>query len=145
MKTVLVPIDFSDATEPVIDVAKEMNAAFGGKIVFLHVSEAEPVFIGYEPGPESVREAVAEQFKAEHSNLHAVKARFDGSGKEVVALHVQGPPAEKIVEEASRLKADLIVVGSHGHGALYHLLAGSVTSGILKHAPCPVLVVPVRK
>jgi nucleotide-binding universal stress UspA family protein len=111
----------------------------------LHVSEADPLFVGYEPGPGSVREAVADQFKAEHAHLHATKARFDGSGLEVAALHIQGVPAEKIVEESARLGAGLVVMGSHGHGALRHLLAGSVTSGVLKHSPCPVLVVPVPK
>ena len=49
---------------------------------------------------------------------------------------------EAIVEEAQRLKADMIIVGSHHHGTFYNLIIGSMTSGVLKRAGCPVLVVP---
>jgi nucleotide-binding universal stress UspA family protein len=49
---------------------------------------------------------------------------------------------ESIVAEAQRLNADMIVVGSHHHGALYNLVVGSVTGDVLKRAKCPVLVVP---
>ena len=57
----------------------------------------------------------------------------------------QGPTIETIIEEAGRLKVDMIVVGSHGHGAMYQLLVGSVSEGVLHRATCPVLVVPARK
>jgi nucleotide-binding universal stress UspA family protein len=50
MKTILVPIDFSDATTRVIDTAKQFAAAFGSRLVLLHVTEPEPDFVGFEPG-----------------------------------------------------------------------------------------------
>ena len=53
-----------------------------------------------------------------------------------------GLPVDLILQTCKEESADLIVVGSHGHGAVYNLLVGSVTAGVLKSAKCPVLVVP---
>ena len=139
MKTILVPIDFSDATTPVIDTAKHFATAFGSRLVLLHVTEPEPDFVGFEPGPLAVRQTVARDIKAEHQKLDALKASVNLP--DVLALHIQGPAIDKILHEAAEQQAGMIVIGSHGHGALYELLVGSVTAGVLKAAPCPVLVV----
>jgi nucleotide-binding universal stress UspA family protein len=53
--------------------------------------------------------------------------------------------AEEILNQADALNADLIVMGRHGHGAMYHLLMGSATEGVLRHATRPVLLVPSPK
>ena len=55
MKTILVPVDFSDATEPVVETAKRIAGPFKSRIILLHVAEPEPDFIGFEPGPITVR------------------------------------------------------------------------------------------
>lgn len=141
--TLLVPIDFSDVTPRVLDAAKNLAGAFQSRVVLLHISEPEPDFVGFEPGPVSVRASVAKEFHAEHKQLEDAKAAF--TGIEVTALHIQGPTVEKILSEADRQGADMIVLGSHGHGALHNLLTGSVAGGVLKSAPCPVLVVPAAK
>lgn len=143
MKTLLVPVDFSDTTTAVIDTAKTFAGTFGSRVVLLHVSEPEPDFVGFEPGPIAVRQTVARDLKAEHRKLEELKASCGMS--DVLALHIQGPAIEKILGAAADQHADLIVMGSHGHGALYELLVGSVTAGVLKGAKCPVLVVPVSK
>ena len=52
---------------------------------------------------------------------------------------------EKALQEMVRLKADVVVMGSHGHSALRNVLVGSVTEGVLRKAGCPVLVVPRKK
>ena len=140
MNTILVPVDFSDATPRVIATARQFAEAFASRIVLLHVAEPEPEFVGFEPGPMSVRMAVAGDFRHEHQRLDELKKSLVGI--EVLALQVQGPAADTIVEESVRQGANLIVMGSHGHGALYHLLVGSATTGVLKAAVCPVLIVP---
>ena len=143
MKTILVPVDFSDVSTRVVETARRFAAAFGSRIVLLHVAEPEPEFVGFEPGPVVVRSTVAQDFRAEHQRLEELKRHLAaGEGTEIVALQVQGPTVEKILAEAKQQQADLIVLGSHGHGALYHLLAGSVAAGVLKSARCPILVVP---
>lgn len=142
MKTILVPVDFSDATLPVVDTAALYARAFGASLILLHVAEPDPDFVGFEPGPMSVRQAVARDFRKERARLEELKARCGLA--EVLTLDVQGPSVAKILEEAQRHDAGLIVMGSHGHGAIYELLVGSVTHGVLKGAPCPVLVVPAQ-
>ena len=143
MKTILVPVDFSDCTPSLIDTAKRYATTFGSRVVLLHVSEPEPDFVGFEPGPLAVRQTIARDLKLEHKKLEDLKA---GSGlTDVLALHIQGPAVEKILHTATEQNAELIMMGSHGHGALYELLVGSVTAGVLKGAKCPVLVVPVSK
>jgi len=142
MKTILVPVDFSDVTTEVVETARKFAAAFQGRVVVLNVAEPEPDFVGFEAGPPTVRVATARDFKLERQRLDDVKARLVNSGCEVVALHIQGPIVEKIIHEAGEQQADLIVMGSHGHGAFYDLLVGSVTNGVIKDARCPVVVVP---
>lgn len=144
-KTILVPVDFSDVTPRVAEAASSIAAAFGGRIILLHVEEPEPDFVGFDAGPQPVRVAVAHEARATHKQLDDLKVLLFEAGLEVTALHIQGPSVEKILSEAAEQKADVIVIGSHGHGSLYNLLVGSVTSGVLKDAPCPVLVVPARK
>ncbi|MEY3479559.1 MAG: hypothetical protein RIQ71_334, partial [Verrucomicrobiota bacterium] len=56
-----------------------------------------------------------------------------------------GLPADEILSAAKETGAALIVMGSHGHGALYHLFTGSVVTGVLRRVECPVLVIPLRQ
>ncbi len=144
MNTILVPVDFSDVTPRVVETARAMARAFSARLVLLHVSEPEPDFIGFEPGPMAVRTAVARDFKKEHQKLEEISATVAVDGFQVLALHVQGPLVEKILDEADKQQADAIVMGSHGHGALFEFLVGSVTSGVLRAAKVPVIVVPAN-
>jgi nucleotide-binding universal stress UspA family protein len=142
MKTILVPVDFSDVTTQVVETARKFAAAFEGRLVVLNVAEPEPDFVGFEAGPPTVRVATARDFRVERQRLDDIKAKLLASGCDIIALHIQGPIVEKILHEAGEQQADLIVIGSHGHGAFYDLLVGSVTHGVIKDARCPVVVVP---
>lgn len=140
MNTLLVPVDFSDVSAKVAATAAALAAALGSRVILLHVAQPEPQFGGYDPGPLSVRVAVAGDMHGDRLRLEGMKAIFGGT--EVLALQVQGATAEKILSMAREHGAGMIVMGSHGHGALYHLVSGSVTTAVLKEARCPVLVVP---
>jgi nucleotide-binding universal stress UspA family protein len=144
MKTILVPVDFSDVTTRVLDASRNMARALGAKLVLLHVSEPEPDFVGFEPGPMAVRTTVARDFRKEHHKLEELRTQAAIEGQEILALHIQGPIVDKVLDQATEHHADLIVMGSHGHGALYEFLVGSVTSGVLRGAKCPVLVIPAN-
>jgi nucleotide-binding universal stress UspA family protein len=144
MKTILVPVDFSDVTPRVIETARSLARAFSSRLVLLHISEPEPDFVGFEPGPMAVRTSVARDFKKEHHKLEELRTELANEPGSVLALHIQGPLVEKILDEASKQGADLIVMGSHGHGALFEFLVGSVTSGVLRAAKAPVVVVPAN-
>jgi len=144
MKTLLVCVDFSDGTDRLLAQAAGMSYAFGGRGVLLHVAQPEPEFVGFAPGPDSVRQQMADQYREKHQAIQAEGKGLSECGVPVETLCVQGPIAEAILDHANRLDADMIVMGTHGHGALHHLLAGSVCQSVIHKATCPVLLVPSR-
>ncbi len=87
---------------------------------------------------------VAHDFKEKRKELQNEEDKLQNFGVDVESLLVQGTAVEVILDEASKLKTDLIVVGSHGHGAVYHLMVGSVSEGVLHRSTCPVLVIPTH-
>lgn len=141
---ILVSVDFSDATPRILRAAGRLTRALSGKLWLLHVAEPEPEFVGYEAGPDVVRDQVARELRDEHRRIQEYADAMRNEGLAVTALLIRGAIVETVIAEAERLDADLLIVGSHGYGAVYDLLVGSVSRGILKHAEIPVLVVPVR-
>ena len=77
--------------------------------------------------------------------LKSANAEVNATGIDVTAQQLVDATMERILEESGRLGADVIVVGSHHHSALYDLFIGSFTHDLLKRATCPVLVVPAAK
>ena len=144
MNTILAAIDFSDVSDAVVRQASELAAAFGSRLVVLYAEAPEPDFIGYGPGPGHVRSHVARSRSEHRERVMAVAENLESRGLDVEARDIRGAAVETILEQARDMGARLIVLGSHGHGALLHLLLGSVSEGVLKHAACPVLVVPSR-
>lgn len=143
MKTILVCIDFSDITQRVVQTATQLATALGSRVLLLHVAPPEPDFVPYEVGPQAERDAVAKLLRQEHQKLQVLEQQLINEDVSVEALMVQGPAAQKILQEARVMNADLIVMGSHGHGAVYELLVGSVTETVLRKTHAPVLVVPL--
>lgn len=142
MKTILAAIDFSPVSERVVDRAAALAQATGADFVLLHVEAPEPEFVGYDPGPQTVRDAVAQEIMGDHRKLHDIADSLREQGLAVTALVVQGVTAEKILEEAQAHEADCIILGSHGHGALYDLLVGSVSDAVIRRADRPVMLIP---
>jgi len=140
MKTILVPVDFSDVTEKVVETAAAIAEAFGSRVVLVHVTEPTPQFVPYDPAPMPVPTAMFGDVQANRQRFEALKGKFGSA--DVTVVPVLGTPREEILNLARKHGATLIVMGSHGHGPLYQLFAGSVTTAILKEAHCPVLVVP---
>jgi len=147
---VLACIDFSDATEAVARQGARVAHTADNRLHLLHVAGEEPALAGYDKDPMGAhtRDDRAGELLEEHQQLRALADQLEADpafpGLHVVPLVVMGPTESTILDEAQRIGAELIVVGSHGHGKLHHLLLGSVSEHVLKHAPEPVLIVPVR-
>jgi nucleotide-binding universal stress UspA family protein len=77
---------------------------------------------------------------AARSTVDGVRARLDGPGVEVSTSVVTGRPATALLDAAQSMPADLVVVGSRGHGTIESMVLGSVSSEVIDHAPAPVLV-----
>ena len=142
---ILVALDLSDATESILAVARRAAKASNGSLILLHVAPPDPDFVGYEPGPQTVRDQVAHEFRDQHRTLHALAEELNGEGIETTALLIQGQFAESILKEAERLKVDFIAMGTHGHGAMHDLIVGSVGNAVIRDTTLPVLLVPLRK
>jgi len=141
---ILVAVDLSEATPRVMQVTERVARQSEGKVRLLHVAEAEPEFMGYDAGPEVVRDQVAKEFRDEHKSIQAYAEQLREAGLDASARLIQGPIVETVFNEAKRFEADMLIVGSHGFGAIYDLLIGSISRGILKDTDIPVLVVPIR-
>ena len=164
MKRILVPIDFSDVTPPVINLARQLAKALDAEIHLIHVKELTPTafaagmlesgLVGMPelapvsgvpaPGFDSMPQTIPES-DSQKSQLVQWQKEIEQAGIKVTMHQPTGAVAEEILNQADALNADLIVMGRHGHGAMYHLLVGSATEGVLKHATRPVLLVPGSK
>ena len=141
----LVCVDLSESTDRIVAKAGEVARALSAKVWLLHVAEPEPAFIGLDVGPQTVRDSLSQEFHKDLRQVQEFAERLRKDGLDATALVVQGATVETILSEASKLEADMIVAGSHGHGAMYQLLVGSICEGVLRKAGCPVLVVPIRE
>jgi nucleotide-binding universal stress UspA family protein len=145
MKTILTPVDFSAATQGVIEAAVELAQAFSAEIALLHVVQPPMVTSDYGLALENVQEILAVSEKAAARQLDHLSKQLEARGQAVRSFHVNGAPVPAILAKAEALGASYLVLGSHGHTAFYDLLVGSTTHGVLKKAPCPVLIVPPRQ
>jgi nucleotide-binding universal stress UspA family protein len=135
-------VDFSDTTDAVAEQGIVLARALGAEARLLHVGEPDPDFVGYGVGPDTVRDDVAQTLRDEHRALELLAERFKGAGVVALPLMVRGPTVSTILEQSERFGADLLVLGSHGRGALLSLVAGSVAQGVLHATRVPVLIVP---
>ncbi|MCB0794957.1 MAG: universal stress protein [Flavobacteriales bacterium] len=144
MKHILVPLDLSPISERTASSGAHLAKALQATLWLIHVAAPEPDFVGLRTGPEHVRAHRAETLRQEHRVLQNMADALKKEGIDARALLVQGPTTETILEEATRLNADMIVMGSHGKGGLMKALVGSVTKEVLARAVVPVLIVPYR-
>lgn len=142
MKTLLVPVDFSSATDRVVAEAATLARAFEGKVVLLHITEPMVTIVDYAVVNFSTARVNDAMVKAAVARLSELEQELGAGGVTASSVHAIGSPVPEITDQAEKLSADYIVVGSHGHTAFYDLVVGSTTGGVLKRATCPVIVVP---
>lgn len=140
----LVAVDLSEASDKVIEAARRVAQATGAEVIVLHVAEPEPDFVGYDAGPGVVRGQVADEYRREHRGVQELASRLREAGIAAIAQMIRGPTVETTLRQAGHIHADLIIVGSHGRSAIYDVLVGSYSAGILRKSTVPVLVVPTR-
>jgi nucleotide-binding universal stress UspA family protein len=139
---ILAAVDFSPVTDAVVGAVGHVAGRAPGHTYLVHVAPPEPGFVGYDVGPASVRDQVAAELRTYHQQLQALADGLRGRGVETTALLLRGPTVETLLEKSKELQAGLIVLGSHGRGAVYSLLVGSVAEGVVRRSSVPVLLVP---
>ena len=145
MKTVLAPIDFSGVSEAVVSEAATLARSFNGRVVLLTVIQPPAITSEYAPMMDNIAEITAAGEKAAARNLARLEDRLQADSIPTETVQVNGVPVPHIVEQAQKCSADYIVMGSHGHTAVYDLLVGSTTHGVLMRAKCPLVIVPPQK
>ncbi len=142
---ILIAIDFSEATQKILNSAQTLICKKDSTVWLLHAAMPDPDFVGYDVGPDSEREFVAKKFREENQKLQDIADDMKKSGIDVTPLLIQGPTVETILEEAEKLLADAIIIGSHGRGAMHRLLVGSVSEGLLHKTKIPLVIIPAKE
>lgn len=144
MKNILVSIDFDDKEQMLVNKALEFGKAFNAKIWLIHIAAPDPDFVGYDVGPQYIRDARADELKDEHKLLQKFAEHLNQNNVEAEGLLVQGATTEMIIKEAKKLKTDLIIAGHTKRNFLYQTFIGSISENIIKETDIPVLVVPLK-
>lgn len=141
-KTILVPTDFSDASGLALTYARDLARRCGSTLHLLHVVTDADV----SPGTEALWGF--SETEVQHRWVDEAKAKLAGlcpaEGEEATPVRTAveiGPPADGILRYAGEHRAELIVMGTRGRGAVGQLLLGSVAAEVVRRAPCPVLTV----
>ncbi|HVU32620.1 MAG TPA: universal stress protein [Opitutaceae bacterium] len=145
MKTIVAPVDFSSATEAVVAEAARLATAIEGQVVLLTIIQPPVITSEYAPLMENMAEITAAGEKAAAKHLSRLQELLQQQQVPCETVQLNGAPVAHIVEQARKYAANYIVMGSHGHTALYDLLVGSTTHGVLLRARCPVVIIPSAK
>jgi nucleotide-binding universal stress UspA family protein len=136
---ILVPIDFSRPSLKAIPYALAISRQFGADVHLLHITD-----VAQQPAPTLLTLPLVPQSEWDQrlmKRLEALVVKYRSDGK-VSALEPRtGTAYEEICDVARELKADLIVVATHGHTGYKRMFLGSVAERVVQHSPCPVLVV----
>jgi len=147
IRKILVPTDFDQAAETALDYARELAVRFGAAVHVLHV--ADNVYLrtfGAESAASMAPQLQAEIEEAAGKRLNELlAARGSSNPPMTVSYTTSAAPAFAIVEYAKEHGTDVIVMGTHGRGAIGHLMLGNVAERVVRLAPCPVLTVHHRE
>ena len=142
IKSILVPTDFSPASDIAFRYAVEMALTQGGAIHVLHAVDDASFATAYPDGlyvePLGVRE---QRIADANARLQPIVAACAAAGVPATSQTVVGRPARLIAEVAMARATDLIVMGTHGRGGFAHMVLGSVAERVVRTAPCAVLTV----
>jgi len=145
MKTIVVAVDFSNATPLVLEMASGLAKAFGARVHLLHVVEPEPSYTAYGFTPDEFPALHAYQEEAKRratAQLEALLATVSLGLPDAQCHIAEGSPLHSLLDYIKEIGADFVVLGSHGHGAIASLLLGSVAEGMVRKAAVPTLIVP---
>ncbi|HVB37840.1 MAG TPA: universal stress protein [Vicinamibacterales bacterium] len=141
LERILVPVDFSETSDVALKYGRALAENFHASLRLLHVLE-NPLLQNvasevYVPPPNFYEDWE----KAVRQKLDGLLSAADRQALDATCEVRQGSPFAEIINYACGENIDLIVMGTHGRGAVGHLLLGSVAERVVRKAPCPVLTV----
>lgn len=147
MKQIATALDFSNASETVLHAAIDLAKAQSATLHIVHVMEPEPSYTAYGMTPEefpAIQIFQQESQKRAEGKLNQAMATAQAQLSDVRTELMIGSPLHAIVDYLKNKSIDVVVIGTHGHGAVAALLIGSVAEGLVRKAICPTLVIPCQ-
>ncbi|MEQ1580734.1 MAG: universal stress protein [Steroidobacteraceae bacterium] len=155
LKRILVPTNLGEPSKAAIRYGVAFARQFGARLILLHVLPAkdfdaaietervmEALLPEEQPAPEpDPRDVVKNAAREELGQLLTPQEERDAQAEYVLRPVGTGGSGDEIVACARELNVELVVMGKHRLGFVEHLMAGSVTEKVMRHAPCPVLIV----
>jgi nucleotide-binding universal stress UspA family protein len=143
LKQILYPSDFSEHSLAALPYALDLCKRFGARLHVLHVvDDAYQYWMASGEGTVPVVVSEDELLSSAQQQMDKFMDQHLAAEKQqIVTKLVAGKPFIEIIRYARDQSIDMIVIASHGHGALASMLMGSVTEKVVRKSPCPVLTV----
>lgn len=142
IRSILVPVDFSDCSLAGLKFAVRFAKQIGARIIVLHVADLGPVMMSTGCGDYDSPTYIEAARRRCGKQMRTFLKRIDFDGVPVTASPVAGYCPEAIHQAAAKERADLIIISTHGRTGLRRAFLGSVAEATVRAAACPVLVVP---
>ncbi|CAA7194046.1 universal stress protein [Chryseobacterium potabilaquae] len=144
MINIVLPVDFGDRSEQLVDAAVKFAKQVNGKIFLIHVAPSDIGFAIGDMGFQYFPEVEENEIKEELVQLNKIEQRIIAQDIDCEHLLKQGIAKDIILEYSQSKNADFIVMGSHGRSGIYDVFVGSLTKGLTKDSSIPVLVIPIH-
>ena len=151
LRKILVPLDFSESAEIAFQFAVDLAVKFNAEVILLHVVELAQFshyvasYPDFAPQPLDLAEMEGRTRKEAEEKLKPFSERLLARGVGAHRSVRTGFASPEILQAAKDQNADCIVIATHGYSGLTHFLMGSTTERVIRHAPCPVMVVRLKE
>jgi len=141
VRRILVPVDFSEYSKDALQYAANLGRHFGAELLMVYVVESVgyPADLGY--GQVDISAIEKELSDRARGELDKLAAKYAGTNLKITSVVHTGRPFVEILRAAREFGIDMIVIATHGHTGVEHMLFGSTAEKVVRKAPCPVLVV----
>jgi nucleotide-binding universal stress UspA family protein len=145
MRNLLVPVDLSEISVAVVEQANCFGQSLASNLWLLHVVPASNHSVPFNLNRDLWRREIAKGLRDQRRQLYELAELLRREHNHVFTRLIAGTVNTVILAEAERIHAELIIMGSHGHGNVYHALFGGVGQKVMRKASCPVMLVSPDK
>jgi nucleotide-binding universal stress UspA family protein len=142
---ILAAVDRSGISPSVVALTTKIAGGVGAQVLLLHIAPREADVFGRQVKRKVITDPVPEELQDRRDMLDQHAQTLAESHIQCDTLLIRGDPGPTLLREAERWGADLIIMGSHGRGAIYRKLMGSVSEAVIRDRRFPVLVLPASE
>ncbi len=144
MISIILPVDFSEATDKLVAGAVKFAKEVGGQLCVIHIAPADLGFAMSDIGVQYYPEVEKSETQESQRLLQRIEETISQQGIACETELRQGVAKDLILDYAEEKNASYIVMGSHGRSGIYDVFVGSLTKELTKNCPLPVLVIPIH-